>query len=149
MAPDPLHSSTVPEPAGSSSKRRAQGTAGQLTSEKGEVFSDYDTSLVNRDYVVGVATSEASEDVWARDAEIAADSRSLDSEPMDLEHMDIPIEGVEAAAPVSVTSRSFTAVTTDDSQEIEEVSGTLTRETCALVHCTKPRFVAAPLLTNS
>ncbi len=95
---------------------------GQLTAGKDEVFSDYDTSLVDSDHVVGVATSEASGD-----------------EAMDFEHMDIPVETVEAAVPVS---RSFTAVTTDDTQEIDEASGTLRRGlgTCALIHAVQERL---------
>jgi hypothetical protein len=95
---------------------------GQLTAGKGEVFSDYDTSLVDSDHVVAVAKSEASGD-----------------EAMDLEHMDIPVETVEAALPVS---RSFTAVTTDDTQEVDEASGTLRRGTCALIHRCAGKSVA-------
>ena len=102
----------IPETAGPSSK--GQELPGQLTAGKGEVFSDYDTSVVDSDHAVGLASSEASGD-----------------EAMDLEHMDIPIEPVEAALPVS---RSFTAVTTDDTQEMDEASGTLRQGTCTLIH---------------
>jgi hypothetical protein len=90
----------------------------QSAAGEGEVFSDYDTSLVQSDYV-GVSTSEASANAWGKNGENAAEGR-------DLEHMDIPVVGVDGAAPAA---RSFTAVIADDTQELDgEVSGTLNRE---------------------